>query len=66
MTKKEIKKATTPDVVYDMIKTYSWLIYNYNTNRAVKQYDKHCRDLAEELIKREVLTEELVVKLMDQ
>ena len=65
MTKKEIKKAETADIVTELVRTYSNLIYNYNKGDPIKAYDKHCRDLSEELVKRDILTEEHVRKLMD-
>ena len=65
MTKKEIKNAQTGDIVYDLVKTYSFLIYNYNKGGPIKAYDKHCRDLSEELVKRNVFTEKHVKSLLD-
>ncbi len=52
-------------MIYDLVKTYSWLITNYNMGGGIKQYDRHCRDLAGELVNRQLLTTELVTKLMD-
>ena len=60
MRKNEIKNAKDNELVYDLAQSYASLVANYNLNRVTKQYEKHCEDLEDELLKRGLLTEEQV------
>lgn len=63
MKKSEIKKATNAEIVYEYAIMYSLLCDNYNTGRSTKTYEQRCRNLEDELLKRELLTEEQIEKL---
>ncbi len=64
--KADMKKADSGELISDLARTFSMLVYNYNTSGPVKQYDKHCRDLTEELIRRGLMTKEQIVNLLDK
>lgn len=57
MTKKELKTATNNSLIVDLATTYANLICNFNLNRGVIQHEKHLKDLMEEMLKRELLTQ---------
>lgn len=63
MTKKEIKIAKNSELVYEYATSYALLIVNYNIGKGTKQLQKHCNDLENELMKRNLLTEEDVERL---
>lgn len=58
MRKSEIKKAADNELIVDYVSSYSSLILNYNLGRGIKQHEKHCHDLEQELLSRGLLTEE--------
>ena len=58
MRKAEIKKATDNALIVDFIEAYSSLCVNVNLGRGTKQYETHCKDLAEEMLRRGLFTEE--------
>lgn len=64
MKKTEIKSATNDMLVYTMIDKYGVLLLKSNySGRGTKGIEKECKDIAEELIARELLTEEQADKL---
>ena len=63
MRKAEIKTATNSALVYEYAQSYSTLCLNINLGRGTKQAQKHCNDLEEELLKRELLTVEQIKML---
>lgn len=64
MKKAEIKSATNEILIYTMIERYSILILKSNySGRGTKGIEKECRDIADELIVRELLTKEQADKL---
>lgn len=58
MTKKELKTATNNKLIIDLASTYANLITNFNLGRGTVQHEKHLKDLQEEMLKRELLTQE--------
>lgn len=64
MKKAEIKSATNDMLVYTMIDRYGVLLLKSNySGRGTKGIEKECKDIADELIVRELLTKEQVGKL---
>lgn len=64
MKKAEIKSATNDMLVYTMIDRYGVLLLKSNySGRGTKGIEKECRDIADELIIRGLLTKEQVDKL---
>ena len=63
MTKSEIKKSLNNELVFEYVNSYSQLMCNYNLNRGTDRLQKHCNDLEEELLKRELLTAEQIKQL---
>ncbi len=58
MNKQEIKKSANNELVRESIRTYGFLLQNYTLQRGIKQLEKHWKDCTDELIKRNILTEE--------
>jgi len=63
MTKQEIKKSTNNELIRESIRTYGFLLQNSILRRGTKQLEKHWSDCCDELVKRELLTEEDVKHL---
>ena len=63
MTKQEVRKCADNELIRESIYTYGFLLQNWSLQRGVKQLEKHCNDCCEELVKRELLTEEDVKHL---
>ena len=57
MTKAEIKKAESQELVLDLALTYAGLCMNYNRGGGVKRYQQHLDDLIAELEKRGLLSD---------
>lgn len=60
--KNEIAKAKNSELVAEFARSYSAWCTNYMLNRGTKQVQAHCNDVAKELVKRGLLTEEDVKK----
>lgn len=58
MTKQEVKKSTNNELIRESMRTYGFLLQNWTLRKGLKQLEKHWSDCCEELIKREILTEE--------
>lgn len=56
MTKQELKKTTNNELIRESIGTYGSLLQNWCLQRGVKQLEKHWNDCCDELLKRELLT----------
>lgn len=59
LSKKEIKEISDAKLVYETINTYGLFLLQYNcSNRGTKGLEKYCRELQNELVIRNLLTEE--------
>lgn len=58
MTKQEVKKAKNHELIRETINTYGLLLMNYSQQRGIKQHEKHFNDCCEEMVKRELITQE--------
>ena len=63
MTKQEVKKCTDNELIKESLHTYGFLLQNWTLRRGVKQLEKHWKDCADEMVKRNILTEEDVKQL---
>lgn len=63
MTKKEIKVAKDSELVYEYATSYALLLLNYNMGKSTNRLQAHCNNLENELMKRNLLTEEDVKRL---
>ena len=59
----EISKCSNSDLITEYVISYNLLGLNYNLHKATKELEKRCTKLEEELLKRELLTEENLKKL---
>lgn len=66
MKKSEIKKATDNELIVDFIETYSSWCLKINRGGGTKQCATHCRDLAAEMLKRGIFTEENVRRFTEE
>jgi hypothetical protein len=58
MTRQEVKKSSDNELVRESLHTYGRLLQNWASNRGVKQLEKHWKDCTDEMVKRNILTEE--------
>lgn len=63
MTKKELKYLENNKLITETIYTYAWLLQNDALGRGTKQLEKHFADCCEEMLKREIITQEDVDRL---
>lgn len=63
MTKKEIKSAKDSELVYEYATNYALLLLNYNMGKGTNRLQAHCNNLENELMKRNLLTEEDIKRL---
>ena len=63
MKKSEIKTLSNNQLIVEYVSTYSWHDTNYFLGRGTKQLEKHLKDLEEELVKRDILTESDIEEL---
>lgn len=63
MTKKDIKTLNNGDLIVEYVRTYSAFDVATVLGRGGKALGKHMADLEEELVKRDILTEEHIKRL---
>lgn len=63
MRKTDIPKLADNDLITEYVSAYASLLMNTNMNMGVKQLEKQCSNLEEELLKRGLLTEENIKRL---
>lgn len=63
MKKSEIKKATDNALIVDFVETNQLWVANMYTGHATQRLEQHFHDLAEELVKRGILTEEDIKRI---
>lgn len=63
MKKSEIKKAKDNELIVDLVETNQLWATNMYTHHATQRLEQHFHDLAEELVKRGILTQEDVKRI---
>lgn len=63
MKKSEIKTLSNNELIVEYVSTYSFYDTNFLLGRGTKQLEKHLKDLEEELVKRDILTESDIEEL---
>jgi len=63
MKKTDIPKLADNDLITEYVSAYASLLININMNMGIKQLEKQCANLEEELLKRGLLTEENIKRL---
>lgn len=63
MRKTDIPKLADNDLITEYVRVYASLLMNTNMNMGVKQLEKQCANLEDELLKRGLLTEENIKRL---
>lgn len=58
MTKQEIKRATDNALIVEYIRSYHWSAQAERDGSPRKRIDAHCKDLEQEIVKRNILTDE--------
>ena len=64
MKKSEIKNLKDNELIAEYVRTFAHYDSNYVLRRGVNQLAKHLKDLEEELLQRNILTQEDVDKLI--
>ena len=63
MKKSEIKNLKDNELIAEYVRTFANFETNWVLRRGTKQFWKHMKDLEEELLKRNILTQEDVDRL---
>lgn len=63
MKKSEIKNLSNNELIVEYVSIYSLHDTNFILRRGTKQLEKHLKDLEEELVKRNILTESDIEEL---
>lgn len=65
MFKSQLRKATTEQVIGELMVNYTNYIISKQLRKSSRRYENHCKNLSNELIKRNLMTDDLIKYLME-